>query len=112
MYMFNVKFKDGTTIQATAVEEICRQEFDGKLHVGLTIQDAKVSDSFDLNVLKDKLTSDALSSVQVFSDSNSTTPINSYSDYIYASYMILLLQPDGSKLLDMKFTKENLDSHS
>lgn len=108
--MFNIKFKDGTTIQATVVEEICKQEFDGNNHVSLIIQNSKVPDSFDLNALKDKLTLDTLSSIQAFSDLNSTTPVNTYLNYIYIAYIVLRLQPDGSKLLDMKLTKEKFDS--
>lgn len=106
--MFTVKLKDGTTFQATSVEEDYRPEHDGQAHISLTIQNNSVGQNEDLDTLQAKLTADALSSIQVFLSTDAKAPARTYAGYQYIRYLANRLQPDGKTLLDMNFTKENL----
>ena len=106
--MFTIKMKDGTTIPATSVEESLRPEHDGDAHISLTIQNGDAQAAADLDALKETLTEDALSSIQVFKEADAETPVKTYAGYRYIRYLTARLQPDGTTLLDMNFTKENL----
>lgn len=104
--MFTIKMKDGTTLAATSVEESYRPEHDGQAHIALTIQNSDAGEDETIDTLKAKLTADALSSIQVFADAE--TPIKAYTGYQYIRYLTARLQPDGTTLLDLNFTKEDL----
>lgn len=105
--MFTVKLKDGTTIPATVVEESYRTGYNGQMPITLTIQNSNAEDNA-LEALKDKLTADAISNIQVFLETDTKTPIKTYTGYKYIYYLTSRLQPDGTTLLDMNFAKENL----
>jgi hypothetical protein len=104
--MFTIKMKDGTTFPATSVEESYRPEHDGQAHIALTIQNSDAGEDETIDTLKAKLTADALSGIQVFADAE--TPIKTYTGYQYIRYLTARLQPDGTTLLDLNFTKEDL----
>lgn len=106
--MFTVKMKDGTTLAATSVEESYRPENDGQAHIALTIQNSDAGEDETLDTLKAKLTADALSSIQVFTETDAETPAKVYAGYQYIRYLTARLQPDGATLLDLNFTKEDL----
>lgn len=106
--MFTVKLKDGTLIQATSVEESCRPEHDGTAHVSLTVQNGDAQAASDLDALKEKLTADALGSIQVFTEGDAVSPVKIFEGYRYIRYLTARLQPDGTTLLDMNFSKDNL----
>lgn len=106
--MFTVKLKDGTAINATVVEESYRPEHDGATHIALTIQNSDVGSDDALDTISSKLTTDALSEIQVFTTADAEKPVKTYSGYQFVRYLTNRLQPDGKVLLDMNFTKENL----
>jgi hypothetical protein len=106
--MFTVKLKDGTILPATSVEESYRPEYAGTAHISLTIQNSSAGDDEALDTIKPKLTADALSSIQVFTEADAKDPAKTYTGYQYVRYLMNRLQPDGKTLLDMNFTKEDL----
>jgi hypothetical protein len=106
--MFTIKLKDGTTLAATSVEESYRPQHDGTAHISLTIQNSSAEDDEALDTIKPKLTADALSSIQVFTEADEKDPAKTFTGYQYVRYLMNRLQPDGKTLLDMNFTKEDL----
>lgn len=106
--MFTVKFANEATLSATAVEESFRPEHDGEAHIALTIQNSSAGEDEALDAISAKLTAEALSGIQVFTDANAKDPAKTYTGYQFVRYLTNRLQPDGTVLLDMNFTKEDL----